>query len=148
MIAKDFMTAGVISCKGTQTVEEAASLMARNDFSIIPIVDDNNHLIGIITESDFVSQDVEVPHALAPIKNLLGETHYKGDIESIYARAKTRQLKEVMTTNPVTVNVTDSLNSVVSLMEKKDLKRFPVLDDQKLVGIITRKNLLKAFLKS
>jgi len=145
MIAQDFMTKNVISCKQTQTVEEAAALMSDKGFSVMPVVDDEGLLVGILTESDFVSKEVKIPHALASLKRLLGVTHYEGDIEAIYASAKKRKLEEVMTKNPKTISPDTSLNSIVSFMEDKKLKRLPVVENQKLVGMITRKDLLHAF---
>lgn len=145
MKAEDFMTKDVFSCKQSQTVGEAAALMAEKGCSVMPVVDDEGLLVGILTESDFVSKEVKVPHALASMKRLLGVTHYDGDIEAIYASAKKRKLEEVMEKNPKSISPDTSLNSIVSLMEDQKLKRLPVVENEKLVGIITRKDLLHAF---
>ena len=74
MKANDFMTKSVISCKQTQTVEEAASLMSDKGFSVMPVVDDAGKLVGILTESDFVGKDANVPRAMVSMKRLLGVT--------------------------------------------------------------------------
>ncbi|MBT4791185.1 MAG: CBS domain-containing protein [Halobacteriovoraceae bacterium] len=145
MKAEDFMTKEVFSCKQSQTVEEAAALMSEKGVSVMPVIDDEGLLVGILTESDFVSKEVKIPHAMASMKRLLGVTHYEGDIEAIYASAKKRKLAEVMTKNPKAISPTTSLNSIVTIMEDKKLKRLPVVDNQKLVGMITRKDLLRAF---
>lgn len=147
MKAKEFMTKNLDSCTQNQTVEEAVNLMTEKRHSVMPIVNEEDTLVGIITQSDFISKDVDIPHALVSIKLLLGEQHKYGNVEEIYARAKTRLLSEVMSKNPITVNPETSLNSVVGLMEEKNLKRIPVVEDNKLVGMITRKDLLKAFSK-
>ena len=139
------MTTDVLTCNQEQTVSEAAKLMAEKGFSVMPIVNDNGELVGIVTESDFVGKEVEVPHAMVSIKRVLGEDTYQGDIEEIYARAKKRKLSEVMSTNPVTVTSDASLNLVVSTMNSKKLKRIPVVENGKLVGLVTRKDLIKAF---
>ena len=94
MIAQDFMTKNVLFCKQTQTVEEAAAIMSENGFSVMPVVDDEGILVGILTESDFISKEVKIPHAMASMKKLLGVTHYEGNIEEIYASAKKRKLEE------------------------------------------------------
>jgi CBS domain-containing protein len=145
MKASEFMTKNVISCKESQTVSEAAKLMTEKGFSVLPITNDSGDLVGIVTESDFVGRDVKVPHALARLKRTLGENHYKGNIEEIYERAKKRALSEVMSKNPVTVDHEDSLTTIVNIMSARNLKRIPVLQNGKVVGIITRKDLIKAF---
>lgn len=145
MKVKDFMTTNVTTCKESQLVEECALLMTKKGFSVMPVVDDSGKLTGIITESDFVGKDVKIPHAMASLKRVLGENHYEGDIEEIYSRAKKRKLSEVMTKFPVTAQPEDSLNSLVSKMAHKNLKRIPIVSDDKIVGIVTRKDLIKAF---
>lgn len=145
MKANDFMTKNVISCNQTQTVEEAASLMSDKGFSVMPVVDDAGKLVGILTESDFVGKDVNVPRAMVSMKRLLGVTHYEGNIEEIYSKAKKKKLEEVMTKNPVTITPDTTLNSLVNLMDRKKLKRLPVIENEMLVGMVTRKDLLQAF---
>ena len=137
MNVADFMTKNVITCQENQTVEECAFIMSQEGFSVMPIVDEENNLTGIITESDFIGKDVEVPHAVVSLKRVLGENHYEGNIEDIYVRAKKRKLSEVMSKFPITATPTDSLNTVVSKMANKNLKRIPVVDGKKVIGIIT-----------
>ena len=134
MIAQDFMTKDVLFCKQTQTVENAAALMSERGISVMPIIDDEGQLVGILTESDFISKEVEIPHAMASMKRLLGVTHYEGDIEEIYASAKKGKLEEVMTKNPRSISPNTSLNSIVTLMENKKLKRLPVVENKKLTA--------------
>jgi CBS domain-containing protein len=141
----DIMTKDPVTCNEKQTVSDAAKLMAEKGFSVMLIINDDSELVGIVTESDFVGRDIEIPHALASLKRVLGENHYHGDIEEIYHNAKNRSLSEVMTKNPVSVGPEESLNDVVNKMNTKKLKRLPVVENGKLIGIITRKDLIKAF---
>ncbi|MFZ8932291.1 MAG: CBS domain-containing protein [Bacteriovoracaceae bacterium] len=143
----DIMTKDPVTCNEKQTVSDAAKLMAEEGFSVMLIVNDDGALVGIVTESDFVGKEIEIPHALASLKRVLGENHYHGDIEEIYHNAKNRSLSEVMTEQPVFVGPQESLNDVVNKMNAKKLKRLPVVEDGKLVGIVTRKDLIKAFNK-
>ncbi|MCR9203888.1 MAG: CBS domain-containing protein [Halobacteriovoraceae bacterium] len=147
MKASEFMTKNVITCNQNQTVEEAATIMAENGFSVIPVVNDAGELVGIITESDFVSKTKSVPHAMASLKVLFGKSYNSQDVEEIYKEAKSKKLSEVMTKNPKTVDSDETLDEVVSFMGEKDIKRVPVVDGGKVVGIITRKNLISAFTK-
>ena len=146
MIASDFMTKNVITCNENQTVEEAATLMADNGISVIPIVDDAGNLTGIITESDFITKIQSVPHAMVTLRSLFGKSFNSTDFEQIYKESKGKKLSEVMTKNPKTVDQDATLDEVVKFMGEKNFKRIPVVDGNgKVAGIITRTNVIKAF---
>ncbi len=146
MIVSEFMSPLPITCYEDQTVEEAAKVMVQEGFSAIPVVNRQKKLVGILTQSDFVGKEVTVPHALASIKQLFGQLYYFRDIEPIYNSAKKRKLSEVMSKNPTAVGPNSSLTDVVNIMNTRGFKRLPVVDGESVVGIVTRKNLLKAFL--
>lgn len=145
MKAIEFMTKDVFTCKLEDNVEDAAKSMIERGISVIPIVDESNHLTGIVTESDFIGKEVSIPHALASIKQLFGQMFYFGDVETIYLQAKGRKLKEIMTRKVTTITPGESLSDVVKLMISKNLKRLPVVEDGNLVGIVTRRDIIKAF---
>lgn len=147
MKASEFMTKDVITCNENQTVEEAATVMAENGFSVLPIVDDSGALVGVITEYDFVSKSKKVPHAMVTLKHLFGKSFNSQDVEEIYKESKSKKLSEIMTKNPKTVSSDATLDEVVTFLGEKDLKRVPVVDNGKVVGIITRKNIITAFTK-
>lgn len=143
----DFMTKDVTTCTESQTVGDAAKKMIELGISVMPVVNDEGTLTGIVTQSDFISREVEIPHALVSIKRLFGQDFNLTDVEDVYKKSKSKKLSDVMSTNLVTVSSENTLNGVVELMMKKHLKRLPVVDDGKLVGMITRKDILKAFEK-
>jgi len=145
MFVKDFMTTNVVTCNVNHTVKDAAKLMAENNYSIIPIVDEKQKLLGVLTESDFVGKEVDIPHALVSLRQLFGQTYHMNDIEKVYEQAKNTPLEAVMSTKVKTVKPDSTLSSVVETMVSFHLKRLPVVENDKLVGIITRKDLLKAF---
>jgi CBS domain-containing protein len=145
MKAKDFMTKNVITANSNLTIGDAAILMAQNGFSVLPVVDANFEIVGIITESDFVGKEKNIPHALASIKQLFGQIFYFREIEEIYEQSKGKKLSEVMSTKVFTIPAEASLTEIVNFMISKGLKRLPVVEGKKLVGIITRKDMLKAF---
>ncbi|WP_372654640.1 CBS domain-containing protein [Halobacteriovorax sp.] len=145
MQVSEFMTTGVVSCSEDCTVEEVAKLMCERGFSVMPVVNSEKEIVGILTESDFVGRDADIPHALASIKMLFGQNFYFSDIENIYKESKTKKISEVMSNNVKTVTADQSLSDVVSLMSHSGLKRIPVVEGQKLVGMVTRKDLLRAY---
>lgn len=145
MKVSEFMTKEVISIPSGHTVEDAAKLMLDKNISTLPIVDSQAHLVGILTESDFIGQDANIPHALASIKKVLGQIFYNDDVEDLYRRVKDCPLEKVMTRNPHTVTPDHSLSDVVSLMNSYELKRIPVIENQKLIGMITLHDVIRAF---
>lgn len=145
MKASEFMTKDVKTCTTDQTVQDAATLMLDNDFSVIPVVNAQGELQGIITESDFISREVDIPHAMVSLKHLFGQNFNSSNVEEIYKKSKDLTLDKVMTKDVKTVSPDDSLDDVVSIMSKKNIKRLPVIENGKIVGIITRRNILKAF---
>jgi CBS domain-containing protein len=145
MKVKDIMTTKIQTCSPSNAVEDAAKIMIEEDFSAIPIVDKTNKLLGLVTESDFVGQQVDIPHSVKNLKELFGSTFDSRNIQSIYASAKKKSLEEVMTTNLTTLSKDAELFEVIDLMLRKNLKRLPVAENDQLLGIVTRKDLLKTF---
>ncbi len=148
MNVSEFMTKNVTTCNQDQTVGDAAKKMLELGVSVMPVVDDSGKLVGIVTQSDFIGKQVDIPHALVSIKRLFGQDFNATDVEDVYKKAKVKKLSEVMSSNLVTVTQDYTLDDVVTLMMKKNLKRLPVLDGEKLVGLITRRDLIKAFEQS
>lgn len=146
MKVSEIMTASPKTCTEDQTVEDAAKIMIDLGISVMLVVDGSGQLTGVVTESDFVGKEVKIPHALASIKQLFGQNFYFQDVETLYKETRTKKLKEVMTKNPKTIAPDATIDDLVRFMTSNRLKRVPVIDGGKLVGIVTRKDLLKAYL--
>ncbi|MCB9062179.1 MAG: CBS domain-containing protein [Halobacteriovoraceae bacterium] len=147
MKAKEFMTQNPATINMNKTVEEAAQIMLEKDIGSLLVVDDSNKLIGILTESDFVGKKVDIPHALVSLKQLLGRTFSNQSVDEIFSNAKKHPVSSVMTNHPITISPEANLNEIVELMTSKNLKRFPVLDGDKIVGVVSRRDLIRAFSK-
>lgn len=144
-MVKDFMTTKVICANANTTVEQAAKLMLKHHISCLPVHDEQMRLIGILTESDFVGREYNPKHALTSLKTLFGEVAYLMDVEEVYKKSKSKKLSEVMSKDVKTITPADSLSFVVAFMHSNNLKRIPVVDNEKIVGLVTRQDLLKAF---
>jgi CBS domain-containing protein len=145
MLASEFMTKNVVSLSPDKTVQDAALLMLEKNISAVPVVDSESRLLGLITEGDFIGEDANVPHALAELKKVFGHIFYHEGVEEIYKDAKNKPLEEVMCQSPKTVSPDFSLNDVIDIMSKYNLRRVPVIENDKLVGMITRRDILRAF---
>jgi CBS-domain-containing membrane protein len=142
MQVRDVMTRSVISVKADESILTAARLMLQNRISGLPVVDANNALVGVVTEGDFLRRGEIGTTRRRPkwLEFLVGP----GRLASEYVHQSGRKVGEVMTPNPVTVGEEDALETVVQLMERHDVKRLPVMRGGRMVGIISRANLMHA----
>ena len=142
MQVRDVMTRKVISVGPHEPLLQAARLMLQNRISGLPVVDAAGQLVGIVTEGDFLRRGEIGTERRRPkwLEFLLGP----GRLATEYVHASGRKVDEVMTADPCTVSEDDSLETVVELMERRRIKRLPVMRDGKMVGIVSRANLMHA----
>lgn len=142
MKASEVMTRRVISIEPDASIVQAVRLMLKNHFSGLPVVDRGGKLIGIITEGDFLHRR-EIGTELrrnAWLVAMFGPEESARD----YVHAHGVSVHELMTPEVITVDEDAPLDKVVHLMERHHIKRVPVLRKGKMVGIISRANLLRA----
>ncbi len=149
MLAKEVMTKDVITVRADEKVENVAKILLENKISGIPVVDEQEHLIGIITEKDLMikATELKVPFYLTLFDSIIfleNPIRFNNDLKK-YTASK---VKEAMTKKVYTVCEDDSINEVVELMQKHEINRIPVLRHGKVIGIITRNDILKSLVKS
>jgi CBS domain-containing protein len=142
MKAADVMTHPVITIAPESSVLQAARLMLLHRISGLPVVDERGQLIGLVTEGDFLRRAEIGTERSRP--SWLQFLTSEGRLADEYVHAHGRRVEEVMSRNPHTVSEEASLEEVVRIMERRNVKRVPVLCDGKLVGIIARADLLHA----
>lgn len=142
MQVRDVMTRNVISVKADESILSAARLMLQNRISGLPVLDASGGLVGIVTEGDFLRRGELGTTKRRPrwVEFLLGP----GKLAEEYVHQSGRKVFDVMTRDPRTVSEDDTLETVVAQMERHRVKRLPVVRQGKLVGIISRANLLHA----
>jgi CBS domain-containing protein len=142
MKAHDVMTWGAITVGPDESVPHAVQLMLHNWISGLPVVDDNRQLVGIVTEGDFLRRGELGTQRQRPrwLEFLLGP----GRLAAEYVQARGQKVGQVMTPEPKTITPETPLEEVVRLMEHHRVKRLPVVQDGKLVGIVSRADLLHA----
>lgn len=146
MKAEEIMTRHVITVPMDAPVEQAAQLMLEHRIGGLPVCAPDGKLAGIVSDSDLLRRaesgtDKRRAHWL---EFVLGP----GKLAAEYAHAHGRRVCEVMTPAPVTASPHDSLEHVVGLMERKRIHRLPIVDGERLVGIVTRADLVRALLRS
>jgi CBS domain-containing protein len=143
MRARDIMTQTVITVQPETPVREAARLFAENNISGAPVVDDEGRLLGIISEGDLLHRR-ETGTESRRRSWWLDLFASNRDLASTYIKENARLVKDVMTTDVISVAELTPINEVADLMERRRIKRVPVLYDGQLLGIISRANLVKA----
>jgi len=142
MKVSDVMTREVVSIAPEASVMEAVRLMLQHKVSGLPVIDGSGRLQGVVTEGDFlrrVETGTERKRSRF-VEFLLGP----GRLAEDYVHASGRKVDEVMTPEPRTVGEDEPLEKVVHLMERYRVKRLPVVRGDKVVGIVTRQNLMRA----
>jgi CBS domain-containing protein len=142
MQVRDVMTPNVISVKADDSILEAASLMLKNRISGLPVVDAHGALVGVVTEGDFLrrSELGTARHRPKWLEFVIGP----GRLASEYVHHSGRKVADVMTPTPYSVGEDDTLEVVVQLMERHRIKRLPVVRAGRMVGIVSRANLMHA----
>jgi CBS domain-containing protein len=142
MLAGDVMTREVISVASDASAMQAGALMLKHQISGLPVVDSSGVLLGIISEGDFLRRAELGTQRCRPrwLAFLIGP----GRLASEYVHACGRKVKEIMTPNPYTVTEATPVMEVVQLMERHRIKRVPVVCGRRLVGIVSRADLLRA----
>ncbi len=146
MRASEIMVSPVKSISPEATIEEAVEMLLSMHVSGAPVVDADGRLVGVISEADFLHRaELGTTKRRARwIEFLLGP----GETAESYVMSHGRKVEELMTRDVISVNVAASLNEIVDLMERRRIKRLPVLSGDQLVGIIARSDLLRALAKT
>ena len=142
MKAEDVMTRDVISIDPGATVLQAAQLMLKHHISGLPVIDKDGNLVGIVSEGDFLRRrETKTERRRSRwLEFLMGP----GRIAAEYSHSHGSRVAEVMTTPALSVEEYTSLEEIVELMERRRVKRVPVLCGGQVVGIVTRSNLMHA----
>ena len=142
MRAHHIMTKDVITVTPHTSIEDAARIMLRTHISGLPVLNDAGKLVGIVSERDFLRRSEIGTGRKRPawLQFLIGPGRAAAD----FVHERGRKVEDVMTENPVVVDEETPLEDLVGLMEKKGIKRLPVMSGDTLKGIVTRSNLLQA----
>ena len=140
MRAHQIMTRSVVSITPDATILEAADTMLQHHVSGLPVVDAACNLVGIVSEGDFIRRgEIGTQRKRSRWLRFL-----MGSDATQYVREHGRKVSEVMTREPFTIAEDATLEEIVASMETNDIKRLPVMHGDKLVGIVSRANLLQA----
>lgn len=142
MKASDVMVTNVITVGPNACVQDVADILLKNHISAVPVVDAGGKIVGIVSEGDLMHRPESGtlrrrPWWLAVLSGREG-------LAAAYVKEHARKVADIMTRNVITVEPDTPLAAVAAILEKNRIKRVPVVKDGKLVGIVSRANLLQA----
>ena len=142
MKASDVMTRNVLSVTPDATVADAVELMLDRGISGLFVVDAAGVLVGVVTEGDLLRRDeLGTERRKSWWLRLIASP---GRQAADFTRTHGRKVADVMTHDVVSVDADDPLESIVALMEGHRIKRVPVLQGDRVVGVVSRADLLRA----
>ncbi|WP_273835211.1 CBS domain-containing protein [Halococcus sp. PRR34] len=153
--ARDIMTTDVKTVRPDEDVSDVLTRLARASFNGFPVVDDENHVVGIVTQGDLVDLfqpsdrtlwiPIGFPPFISSIDYAVDISWNDLDVGIDLAKHAGKPIRSVMTADVVTVIPDDDLDRVLELLadENRDINRLPVIEDERLVGIIAREDLLR-----
>jgi CBS domain-containing protein len=142
MKAADIMTTKVVTVAADATAQEAAAQMLRHRVSALPVVDQSGKLIGIVSEGDLMRRgELGTERERSWWLELLTSNR---TLATDYAKAHGRKVSEVMSRKLIVAKPDTPISDIALLLEQHAIKRVPIVDNGKLVGIVARANLVQA----
>src|SRR5699024_8365419 len=142
MLIKDIMTREVITVKEGDTVEKCAGLLSKHHLSGLPVVDEQNYVIGIISEGDILKHNTEVE--IPAFLEILGGIIYLNNANKYFEDVKKsmgRFVKTVMTDDVITIGDNEEVETAAEMLTQQKIKRLPDLNDEgKMDGIEARQD--------
>ncbi|KOU61704.1 CBS domain protein [Streptomyces sp. MMG1533] len=142
------MTTDVVRAEYGTPFKEVARRLADHRISGLPVVDEDDKVIGVISETDLVMRQAATPDPYEQPRRRPRLVALTRSARRQAAKAKARTAGQLMTEPPVTVHADDTIVEAARTMAQRHVERLPVLDEaERLVGIVTRRDLLQVFLR-
>lgn len=141
------MTSDVVRAAYDTPFKGVARLLADHRISGLPVVDEDDKVLGVVSETDLVMRQAVTPEPYGAKPRFRPAGLTRGARRQA-AKAKARTAGQLMTAPPVTVHADDTIAEAARTMAQRRVERLPVLDEEdRLVGIVTRRDLLQVFLR-
>jgi CBS domain-containing protein len=141
----DIMQNEVITVGPSTTVRELADILAERKISGVPVVDDEYRVIGMVSEADIIVQDAELhfPYYIQLLDSVIYLQSFHKFEERLH-KTFGSQVREIMSTEVVAISPDASVRDAATLMADREINRLPVVVEDKLVGIVTRHDIVQA----
>lgn len=145
--AQEIMTTEVITVTVETTVIELAKKLAENNIGGVPVLDDNQNLIGVVTESDLIDQKKKVH--IPTVFTIMDSVFYLENPDKMEKEMKKiagSTVGDIYTKNPITVNESTTLDEIATIMAEKAVHTLPVVRENNLVGVIGKQDIIKTLI--
>jgi len=148
-LAKEIMTAPVVTITADKSVAEAAKIMLDRNVGSLPVVDADGKFLGLLSESKYLPQETVLPYLRQSVLRVLGsELGDPENIEEVILKTRNSLVGDAMRKNAPTVKPETHLADVAKLMVETESHHLTVIEDSKPVGMVSRHDLLTLFAES
>jgi CBS domain-containing protein len=147
--AKDIMTTAVVTLKRDMGVKEAAETLLDNSIGGAPVVDDEGKVIGMVSESDLIMEDVKLH--FPTFVHLLSGIIYLESLKSFEEKLRKAvgvKVEDVMSKKVITVTEDTPVEDIATLMIERKISRVPVVKKGKLVGLVSKRDIVRTIARS
>lgn len=146
---RDIMQSEVITVGPDTTVRELADLLAENKISGVPVIDDQRAVVGMVSEADVILQDVDLhfPYYIQFLDSII-YVESVAKFKERFRKAFGAKVSDIMTMEVVTVSPEATVREAATLMADNKVNRLPVTEALRLVGIVTRGDVVRAIAES
>ena len=147
MIAADIMTKEVKTVNTSMKIKELAQFLVAENFSGVPVVDEKKNFLGIVTEEDLIFQDKKIhpPAFLNFFSSVIPLD--TGQLEEELEKIAGTQVEDVMQKQPHTISQETTIEDIATLMTEQKAYYLTVIDNNNVIGVITKRDLITAISK-
>ena len=141
--ASDIMTQDVVTVNKNQPIGDLSKIFIENHFNGVPVLDNTGKVVGVVTQGDLIEQNknLHIPTVIALFDAVLfleSEKKFEDDLKKLTGS----KIEDIYHKNLITVSPDTDLNEIITLMAEKDIHTLPVLEGDKLIGIIGKQNII------
>jgi CBS domain-containing protein len=147
LTARDIMTPEIVTVSPETDVSQAARLLLEKRINGIPVVDSNQRVVGILCQSDLIAQQkkISLPSLFTLFDGFISFSSSK-NLDKEFKKIAAIKVSEAMTTDPVTVSPDTTVEEIATLMVNRGFHTVPVVDGDRLVGVIGKEDVLKTII--
>lgn len=143
--ARDIMTKNVVTVRKDQPISDLSQLFIKNHFNGVPVLDESGKVAGVVTQGDLIEQNksLHIPTVIALFDAVLfidSEKKFENDVKKLTGSI----IEDIYQPDAITISMDAELNEITTIMANNDVHTLPVLDGDKLVGIIGKKDVIRA----
>ena len=145
LTAKDIMTREVITVRQDTPIKDLAEILWKNRISGVPVLDENNRVVSVVTESDLIDQTkkVHIPTMISLLDSVIFLESSKKTEKEI-RKMSGNTVGDICASELITVTEETGLDEIATIMSEKSLHTLPVMEDDKLVGVIGKSDIIRS----